>query len=143
MDVFFFNDTATTEIYTLSLHDALPIWTTARRDGGEWVIDGHKWFSSGADGAAFGVVMAVTDPDAEPHRRASQIIVSADTPGVDVVRPIPVMGHAGTGWSTHCEVRYTGVRVPVDNTLGEPGDGFRIAQKRIGPGRIHHVMRWL
>ena len=99
--------------------------------------------SSGADGAAFGIVMAVTDPDAEPHRRASQILVPADTAGVEIVRPIPVMGHAGSGWSTHCEVWYRNVRVPVANTLGEPGDGFRIAQKRLGPGRIHHVMRWL
>jgi acyl-CoA dehydrogenase len=123
--------------------DPTTLRTTARREGDEWVIDGHKWFSSGADGAAFGIVMTVTDPEAEPHRRASQIIVPADTPGVEVVRPIPVMGHAGSGWSTHCEVWYRDVRVPVENTLGEPGDGFRIAQKRLGPGRIHHVMRWL
>jgi acyl-CoA dehydrogenase len=123
--------------------DPTTLRTTAVRDGDEWVIDGHKWFSSGADGAAFGIVMAVTDPDAEPHRRASQIVVPADAAGVEVVRPIPVMGHAGRGWSTHCEVWYRGVRVPVENTLGEPGDGFRIAQKRLGPGRIHHVMRWL
>ena len=123
--------------------DPTTLRTTARRDGDEWVIDGHKWFSSGADGAAFGIVMAVTDPDAEAHRRASQILVPADTPGVEIVRPIPVMGHAGSGWSTHCEVWYREVRVPVANTLGEPGDGFRIAQKRLGPGRIHHVMRWL
>jgi alkylation response protein AidB-like acyl-CoA dehydrogenase len=123
--------------------DPTTLRTTARRDGDDWVIDGHKWFSSGADGAAFGIVMAVTDPDGEPHARASQIVVPADTPGVDIVRPIPVMGHAGSGWSTHCEVWYRGVRVPVANTLGEPGDGFRIAQKRLGPGRIHHVMRWL
>jgi acyl-CoA dehydrogenase len=115
----------------------------AVRDGDEWVIDAHKWFSSGADGAAFAIVMAVTDPDAEPHRRASQILVPADAPGVEVLRPIPVLGHAGRGWSTHCEVRFDGVRVPVANTLGDPGDGFRIAQKRLGPGRIHHVMRWL
>jgi acyl-CoA dehydrogenase len=123
--------------------DPTTLRTTARREGDEWVIDGHKWFSSGAEGAAFGIVMAVTDPDAPAHARASQIVVPADTPGVEVVRAIPVLGHAGRGWSTHCEVRYTGVRVPVENTLGEPGDGFRIAQKRLGPGRIHHVMRWL
>jgi acyl-CoA dehydrogenase len=123
--------------------DPTTLRTTAVRDGDEWVIDGHKWFSSGADGAAFGIVMSVTNPDAEPHRRASQILVPADTPGVEVVGAIPVMGHAGRGWSTHCEVWYRGVRVPVENTLGEPGDGFRIAQKRLGPGRIHHVMRWL
>jgi alkylation response protein AidB-like acyl-CoA dehydrogenase len=123
--------------------DPTTLRTRAVRDGDEWVIDGHKWFSSGADGAAFGIVMAVTDPDAEPHRRASQILVDADTPGVEIVRPVPVLGHLGRGWTTHCEVRYTGVRVPVANVLGEPGDGFRIAQKRLGPGRIHHVMRWL
>jgi acyl-CoA dehydrogenase len=115
----------------------------AVRDGDEWVIDAHKWFSSGADGAGFGVVMLVTDPDAEPHRRASMILVPTDTPGYELVRKVPVMGHEGRGWGTHCETRFTGVRVPVANTLGEPGDGFRIAQKRLGPGRIHHVMRWL
>jgi acyl-CoA dehydrogenase len=123
--------------------DPTTLRTKAVRDVDDWVIDGHKWFSSGAEGAAFGIVMAVTDPDGEPHRRASQIVVPADTPGVDVVGPVPVMGHAGSGWSTHCEVWYRGVRVPIENTLGEPGDGFRIAQKRLGPGRIHHVMRWL
>ena len=123
--------------------DPTTLRTTARRDGDEWVIDGHKWFSSGADGAAFAIVMAVTDSDAPPHTRASQIIVPADTPGVDVVRAVPVMGHAGSGWSTHCEVRYTNVRVPAQNVLGGVGEGFRIAQKRLGPGRIHHVMRWL
>jgi acyl-CoA dehydrogenase len=123
--------------------DPTTLRTTARRDGADWVIDGHKWFSSGAEGAAFGIVMAVTDQEAPPHRRASQIIVPVDTPGVDVGRAIPVLGHAGSGWSTHCEVWYRGARVPVANTLGKPGDGFRIAQKRLGPGRIHHVMRWL
>jgi acyl-CoA dehydrogenase len=122
--------------------DPTTLRTRAVRDGEEWVIDGHKWFSSGAEGAAFAIVMAVTDPDASAHRRASQIIVPADTPGI-AIAPVPVFGHRGRGWSTHCEVTYTGVRVPVENTLGEPGDGFRIAQKRLGPGRIHHVMRWL
>ena len=123
--------------------DPTTLQTRAARDGDDWVIDGHKWFSSGAEGAAFGIVMAVTDPDADAHHRASQIIVPADTPGVEIVRAIPTMGHRGRGWTTHCEVRYSGVRVPVANTLGEIGEGFRIAQKRLGPGRIHHVMRWL
>ncbi|HET9559866.1 MAG TPA: acyl-CoA dehydrogenase family protein, partial [Actinomycetota bacterium] len=111
--------------------DPTGLRTTAVRDGDDWVIDGHKWFSSGAEGAAFGIVMAVTDPGAEPHRRMSQIIVPVTTRGVELVRAIPVMGHRGRGWSTHCEVRYHGVRVPVANTIGEPGDGFRIAQKRL------------
>src|SRR5215210_3996943 len=123
--------------------DPTTLRTRAVRDGDGWVIDGHKWFSSGADGAAFAIVMAVTDPDAAPHARATQILVPADTPGVDVIRPVPVLGHTGRGWSTHCEVRYTNVRVPVENTLGAEGAGFTIAQKRLGPGRIHHVMRWL
>jgi acyl-CoA dehydrogenase len=122
--------------------DPTTLRTRAVLDGDEWVIDGRKWFSSSAEGAAFGIVMAVTDPDAEPHRRATQILVPADTPGIEI-EPTVVMGHRGSGWSTHCEVTYSGVRVPVENTLGEPGDGFRIAQKRLGPGRIHHVMRWL
>ncbi len=123
--------------------DPTTLQTRAVLDGDEWVIDGHKWFSSGAEGAGFGVVFAVTDPAAEPHLRGTMILVPTDTPGYELVRAIPVLGHAGRGWGTHCEVRYTGVRVPVANTLGEPGDAFRIAQKRLGPGRIHHVMRWL
>ncbi len=123
--------------------DPTTLRTRAVRDGDDWVIDGHKWFSSGAEGAAFGIVMAVTDPAAEPHGRATQIVVPADTPGVELVRAIPTMGHRGRNWSTHCEMRYTDVRVPVANTLGEVGAGFLIAQKRLGPGRIHHVMRWL
>jgi acyl-CoA dehydrogenase len=117
--------------------------TRAVVDGDEWVIDGDKWFSSGADGAGFAVVFAISDPDAESHRRGTMILVPADTLGVEVVRATPVLGHAGRGWNTHCEVRYDGVRVPLANTLGERGDAFRIAQKRLGPGRIHHVMRWL
>jgi alkylation response protein AidB-like acyl-CoA dehydrogenase len=116
--------------------------TRAVLDGDDWVIDGHKWFSSGAEGAGFGIVMAVTDPEAEPHRRMSQILVPADAAGLRI-EPVPVSGHRGRGWSTHCEVWYSGVRVPAANVLGERGDGFRIAQKRLGPGRIHHVMRWL
>ncbi len=123
--------------------DPTTLRTRAVRDGDSWVIDGHKWFSSGAEGAAFGIVMAVTDPDADPHLRASQIVVPVDTPGVEIVRAIPTMGHRGRNWSTHCEVRYTNVRVPATNLLGGQGAGFLIAQKRLGPGRIHHVMRWL
>jgi alkylation response protein AidB-like acyl-CoA dehydrogenase len=117
--------------------------TRAVRDGDAWVIDGHKWFSSGADGASFAIVFAITDPEAEPHRRGTMILVPADATGVEVVRPVPVLGHAGRGWNTHCEVRFTNVRVPVENALGGEGEAFRLAQKRLGPGRIHHVMRWL
>jgi acyl-CoA dehydrogenase len=117
--------------------------TRARLDGEEWVIDGLKWFSTGADGSTFGIVFAITDPEADPHRRGTMILVPTNTQGLEVVRAISVLGHSGKGWNTHCEVRYTGVRVPVANTLGERGDAFRIAQQRLGPGRIHHVMRWL
>src|SRR5262249_61092430 len=122
--------------------DPTGLRTTAVRDGEEWVIGGHKWFSSGAEGAAFGIVMAVTEPDEQPHRRMSQIVVPARAPGVEIT-PVPVLGHRGHGWTTHCEVRYTGVRVPFENLLGERGEGFRIAQKRLGPGRIPHGMRWV
>ena len=122
--------------------DPTGLQTTAVLDGDEWVIDGRKWFSSGAEGAGFGIVMAVTDPDEKPHGRMSQIVVPADAPGIEIAA-VPVMGHRGRGWSTHCEVRYTSVRVPAANLLGERGAGFKIAQARLGPGRIHHVMRWL
>jgi len=127
----------------VSCSDPTGLRGRAERDGGEWVINAHKWFSSGADGAGFGIVMVVTEPDEAPHKRASMIIVPTDAPGYELVRRIPVMGHEGRGWGTHCETRFTDVRVPLDNTLGEPGAGFQIAQKRLGPGRIHHVMRWL
>src|SRR5436190_4857356 len=122
--------------------DPTGLQTTARLDGDEWVIDGRKWFSSGAEGAAFGIVMAVTEPDEPPHKRMSQIVVPADAPGV-TIEPVPVLGHRGRGWTTHCDVRYENVRVPAENLLGGRGEGFLIAQKRLGPGRIHHVMRWL
>ncbi len=117
--------------------------TTAVADGADYVIDGHKWFTSSAEGAAFAVVMAVTNPAAGRHNQASQIIVPLDTPGVELVRNIPVMGEAGSGWGSHGELRYTAVRVPQTNRLGAEGAGFAIAQERLGPGRIHHCMRWL
>ena len=122
-----------------------PVWlgTTARRDGDEWVIDGHKWFTTAADGAAFCIVMAVTEEDAPAHQRASMIIVPTDTPGFEIVRNIPVMGEAGAGWMSHAEVRFEGVRVPADSLLGGAGMGFALAQARLGPGRIHHCMRWM
>jgi acyl-CoA dehydrogenase len=112
-------------------------------DGDDFVIDGKKWFTTAADGAAFAIVMAVTDPAAPPHARASQIIVPAGTPGFERVRNIPVMGHPGEGWASHAEIAYRGVRVPQANLLGPAGAGFLIAQERLGPGRIHHCMRWL
>ncbi|MCP4420484.1 MAG: acyl-CoA dehydrogenase [Chloroflexi bacterium] len=117
--------------------------TTAVSEGDSYIIDGHKWFTSSADGAAFAVVMAVTNPEAGRHARASQIIVPLDSPGFELVRNISVMGEPGDGWASHAEVRYDGVRVPQSNLLGKEGAGFAIAQERLGPGRIHHCMRWL
>jgi acyl-CoA dehydrogenase len=116
---------------------------TAVRDGDDYVINGRKWFTSSADGAAFAVVMAVTDPGAEAHRRASMLIVPTDTPGFRLVRNIPIFGHAGAGYDSHAELAYEDCRVPVDNLLGPAHAGFAIAQERLGPGRIHHCMRWL
>ncbi|MGE0785395.1 MAG: acyl-CoA dehydrogenase family protein [Sandaracinaceae bacterium] len=122
-----------------------PVWlsTRARTEGDDYVIDGRKWFTTAADGASFAIVMAVTDPDAPTHARASQIIVPIDTPGVRVERNVSVMGHPGSGWASHSEVSFEGVRVPRSNRLGPEGAGFLLAQARLGPGRIHHCMRWM
>jgi acyl-CoA dehydrogenase len=123
-----------------------PTWmsTTAVKDGDDYVINGHKWFTSSAEGAKFAIVMAVTNAEAEsPHKRASQIIVPLDTQGFKVVRNISVMGDEGSDYASHAEVRYENCRVPLNNLLGQEGEGFRIAQERLGPGRIHHCMRWI
>ena len=122
-----------------------PTWmgTTAVQDGGEWVIRGHKWFASSADGAAFAVCMAVTDPEAKPHQRASMIIVPTNTPGFELVGNISVMGSRGGDHQSHGEVQYHGARVPLSNLLGRRGEGFKLAQDRLGAGRIHHCMRWI
>jgi alkylation response protein AidB-like acyl-CoA dehydrogenase len=123
-----------------------PTWlsTTALKDGPDYVINGHKWFTSSADGAAFAIVMAVTDPNANSlHKAASQIIVPLDTPGFNIVRNISVMGDEGSDYASHAEVRYENCRVSQRNLLGQEGHGFLIAQERLGPGRIHHCMRWV
>lgn len=118
--------------------------TTASVHNAQWVLNGHKWFTSSADGAAFAVVMAVTDPDeTRRHYRASQIIVPLDTPGCTLVRNISVMGESGGGWPSHAELRFDNVRVPARNIIGLQGRGFMLAQERLGPGRIHHCMRWI
>jgi acyl-CoA dehydrogenase len=111
----------------------------AELDGDEWVVSGHKWFTSGAVGADLAIAMVVTDPDAPPYARASMICVPTDNPGFNLVRPISVMGH--DGGPGHCEIRYEDCRVPKGYLLGERGAGFAIAQDRLGPGRIHHCMR--
>ena len=120
--------------------DPTQMQTSAVLDGDEWVINGHKWFTSGANRAALTTVFAITEPDAEKHNKFSSIIVPTDTPGYDLARVVPTMGHTG---GNHCEVNYNDVRVPYENLLGGRGQGFHIAQKRLGPGRIFHSMRWL
>ncbi len=115
--------------------------STARLEGDEWVIDAHKWFTSGANRAAFTTVFCATEEDARDRwSKFSSIIVPTDAAGYEIVRVVPTMGHTAGG---HCEIRLRGVRVPRENLLGERGQGFVIAQKRLGPGRIFHCMRWL
>jgi acyl-CoA dehydrogenase len=123
--------------------DPTLIASTAVLDGDEWVINAHKWFTTGANIAAFTTIFAVTDPDADRHRRVSAIIVPTDSPGYEVVRAVPTLGTEHTIMGDHCEIRLTDVRVPATNLLGERGNGFVIGQKRLGPGRIFHAMRWL
>ena len=117
--------------------------TTALRDGRQWVLNGNKWFTTAADGAAFTIVMAVTDPSLSPYERASMIIVPTDTEGYNRVRNISIMGEQGEGWLSHAEIGFTDCRVPVGNLLGPQGAGFVLAQERLAPGRIHHCMRWI
>jgi acyl-CoA dehydrogenase len=118
--------------------------TTAVRDGDSYVINGHKWFTTAADGAAFTIVMAVTDPNHEnPYERASMILVPLDTPGYRLIRNISIMGDEGEDYLSHGEVEFKNCRVPVANLIGEEGAGFTLAQVRLGPGRIHHCMRWI
>lgn len=122
-----------------------PTWldATARRDGDHYIINGRKWFTSSADGAAFAIVMAVTNAEAPTHQRASMFIVPAGTKGYSVVRNIKVMGEAGEDWASHAETLFEDVRVPASARIGDEGAGFALAQERLGPGRIHHCMRWI
>ena len=126
--------------------DPTLIKTSAVRDGDEWVLNGHKWFTSNGSVADFLVVMCVTNPDVHPYVGCSMILVPTDTPGVDIVRDVPTMEHPFPHFGRfggHSEVVYRDVRVPAGNLVGNEGDGFRLAQMRLGPGRIHHCMRWL
>lgn len=118
--------------------------TVAVRKGEFYRINGHKWFTTAADGAVFTIVMAVTNPEAEsPYQRASMIIVPLDNPGYKFIRNIPIMGEAGEDYMSHAEVRFEDCLVPITNLIGEEGQGFALAQERLGPGRIHHCMRWI
>jgi acyl-CoA dehydrogenase len=123
--------------------DATNIQTRIERDGSDFVINGRKWWTSGAADprCAVLIVMGKTDPDAERHRQQSMIIVPTGTPGVTIVRDVPVFGRYDQ--HGHCEITYDNVRVPVENLLGGEGEGFAVAQARLGPGRIHHCMRAL
>src|SRR5256884_319456 len=126
--------------------DPTQLRTRALRDGDGWLIDGHKWFSSNGSIADFLIVMAVTDPDARPSQRASMFIVPRETPGVEILRDVPTMEHPWERFGEyggHAEISYEGVRVGGEALLGAEGEGFVLAQHRLGPGRIHHCMRWL
>jgi alkylation response protein AidB-like acyl-CoA dehydrogenase len=122
-----------------------PVWmgTSAVKVGEDYVINGRKWWATGADGAKFAIVMAVTNPEAPLHLRASQILVPIDTPGCRIDTITPFMGHRGEGWACHGELAFEDCRVPQSHLLGPEGAGFLIAQERLGPGRIHHCMRWI
>jgi alkylation response protein AidB-like acyl-CoA dehydrogenase len=123
-----------------------PVWmsTKARLEKGEWIIRGHKWFATAVDGASFGICMAVTDEEnANPYARASMIIVPTDTEGFELIQNISVMGSRGEDYASHAEVMLHGARVPEENLLGPAGGGFMLAMARLGPGRIHHAMRWI
>jgi acyl-CoA dehydrogenase len=126
--------------------DPTTLKTRAVRDGDDYVITGRKWFSSNASIADFLIVMAVTDPDARPHQRATMFLVDADTPGVQILRDVATMEHPWEDFGKlggHAEVLYEDVRIPATQRLGAEGEGFLIAQQRLYPGRIHHCMRWL
>lgn len=118
--------------------------TTAVKEGDYYIINGHKWFTTAADYASFAIVMANTNPKAiSPYQKASMIIVPTDTQGFRLTRNIPIMGEENDGYFSHAEIEYRDCKVPIKNLIGKDGDGFKLAQQRLGPGRIHHCMRWI
>jgi len=118
--------------------------TTAVKEGDNYIINGHKWFTTSADGASFAIVMANTNTEAEnPYQKASMIIVPTDTEGFHLTRNISIMGEENDGYFSHAEIEYRDCKVSVKNLIGNEGEGFKLAQQRLGPGRIHHCMRWI
>jgi acyl-CoA dehydrogenase len=120
--------------------DPTMLKTSAVRDGDHWIINGHKWFTSGADGAAFLIIMAVTDPDVPTHKGSTLFLAPIETPGIDIIRRVPIMGANDLGG--HCEIKFHDLRLPQSAILGEEGQGFALTQKRLGPARLTHCMRW-
>ncbi|MCB1140080.1 MAG: acyl-CoA dehydrogenase family protein [Leptospiraceae bacterium] len=133
---------AMTEVNTAGSNPLL-MEATAVKDGSDYIINGHKWYTTGAEGSSFAIAMAVTNPDASPAMKSSMIIVPTDNPGFNHVSNISIMGDKGSDYNSHGEVIFQSCRVPQSNLLGKEGQGFLIAQERLGPGRIHHCMRWL
>ena len=126
--------------------DPTHIETSAVLDGDEWVINGHKWFVSNGSVADIILLFAETNPDQRPHKHASILIVPAGAPGMHIRRDIPTMAHPDVEFGepgNHAEIEFVDCRVPADHLIGRPGDGFVLAQKRLGGGRIHHAMRWI
>ncbi|HLU09665.1 MAG TPA: acyl-CoA dehydrogenase family protein, partial [Oceanobacillus sp.] len=121
--------------------DPTMLLTRAERDGDEWVINGHKWMASGADGAAFLLIMARTNPDVPTHKGSTIFIAPADTPGIQIVRRVPTMGGLND-LGGHCEIKFHDLRLPESAILGKEGEGFALTQARLGPARLTHCMRW-
>jgi acyl-CoA dehydrogenase len=120
--------------------DPTMLQTSAVRDGDEWIINGHKWFTSGADGATFLIIMARTDPDVPVHKGATLFLAPIESPGIEIIRRVAIMGANDLGG--HCEIRFHDLRLPQSAILGESGQGFMLTQKRLGPARLTHCMRW-
>lgn len=133
---------AMTEVATAGSNPTL-LEARAVKDGDHYVLNGHKSYTTAADGAAFAIAMMVTNPEAHAAMRASMFIVPTNTPGFRILRNIPIMGETGSDYASHAEVVFENCRIPKENLLGREGAGFKIAQERLGPGRIHHCMRWL
>jgi acyl-CoA dehydrogenase len=120
--------------------DPTMIKTRAVRDGDHWIINGHKWFASGAAGAAFLIIMAQTNPDVPAQKGCTIFLAPIDTPGIEIVRRVPIMGAHDLGG--HCEIKFHDLRLPHSSILGNEGEGFALTQKRLGPARLTHCMRW-